>query len=281
MSGSNEQRVVNTTTGGMKGAKDEAYSLLPWDMMGEVARLYNFGAQKYDRNNWRKGYDWHLSHDALHRHLAAFWNGERKDEESQCDHLASVIFHAFALMYFQDAHPDLDDRPCTAMPRQRAIEDMRARLEAGQITLTDDEPRVIDAVKLHTISLDERPGPFIGEFVVTDVTPEGAKHRVEHVSVDPALEGSQYRIASQSDSPLENPVQATTTPDVLRAPSSGAGEPVSMQVPVYATDKADGMLHTALVTVPVSMTFEEYRALREGENLPAHARVVRADTIVP
>jgi len=112
-----ETRVINIETGGEKCSKPEQYSLLPWDLMGEVARLYSHGSRKYARDNWRKGFDWSLSFDAMMRHSSAFWSGESEheveagDPETLCHHLASVIFHAFTLMYFEVEHPNLDDRP--------------------------------------------------------------------------------------------------------------------------------------------------------------------------
>lgn len=106
-----EKRIVNEATGGMKGRKDERFELLPWEELAEVARLYGFGASKYEDRNWERGYDWSLSFGALHRHAAAFWRGEEVDPESGCSHMASVVFHALALMRFARAHPELDDRP--------------------------------------------------------------------------------------------------------------------------------------------------------------------------
>ena len=110
-----EVRIFNERTGGMKGSKQDDFSLLPWEQLAEVAKLYAFGAEKYDRNNWRKGYDWHLSYASLQRHAAAWWEGDEVDEESGCDHMASVVFHALALMFFRKYHPDLDDRWRTTM----------------------------------------------------------------------------------------------------------------------------------------------------------------------
>jgi hypothetical protein len=106
-----EVRVVNGSTGGEKGKKPESYSLIPWSQLDEVARLYNAGAQKYSRDNWRKGYDWSLSFDSLIRHARSWWEGEETDPETGCSLLASVVFHAFGLMYFKEHHPQLDDRP--------------------------------------------------------------------------------------------------------------------------------------------------------------------------
>lgn len=102
---------ITSSTGGQKGTKPERYSLLPWDELDEVARLYHFGSTKYDDHNWTKGYPWHLSFDSLLRHARAFWLGESTDPETGCHHLSSVVFHALALMYFEKHHKDFDDRP--------------------------------------------------------------------------------------------------------------------------------------------------------------------------
>lgn len=107
-----EVRVTNTKTGGEKGRKPQRMSLLPLDvLMRDVAPLYAAGADKYAAHNWRRGYDWSLSADALLRHFSQFWHGEDIDPEMGTHHLAGVVFHALALLHFAHEHPDLDDRP--------------------------------------------------------------------------------------------------------------------------------------------------------------------------
>lgn len=108
-----EQRIVNPVTGGEKCTKPQRMELLPLEQLLEVSELYAAGAKKYDDNNWRKGYAWSLSHGALLRHISLWWEGEENDEETQCSHLSSVVFHALALMYFKRHHLELDDRPPT------------------------------------------------------------------------------------------------------------------------------------------------------------------------
>lgn len=105
-----EVRVVNEKTGGAKGQKDIRFDLLPWEQLWEVARLYGVGAKKYNPGNWRKGYDFSLSYAAMMRHATQFWTGESYDEETGCHHMASVVFHALALMYFDKHCPEMDDR---------------------------------------------------------------------------------------------------------------------------------------------------------------------------
>jgi hypothetical protein len=107
-----EVRVRNEQTGGEKGAKPQAMSLLPWEALLRVSEVYGFGSEKYEPHNWRKGYDWHLSFDALHRHLAAFWTGEDMDPESGLPHLAHAAFHVLTLLVFSEhGYEALDDRP--------------------------------------------------------------------------------------------------------------------------------------------------------------------------
>ena len=106
-----EKRITNAVTGGQKGSKAARFDLLPPGPLWKVAELYGRGAEKYAPRNWQRGYDWSLSFAAMMRHAWQFWRGEDVDPETGCPHLASVVFHAFAMMEFSDTHPELDDRP--------------------------------------------------------------------------------------------------------------------------------------------------------------------------
>lgn len=93
---------VTSPTGGQKGSKPEQMSMLPVPALEEVARVYAWAVStgKYDRHNWRRGYDWSLSYDALQRHVMAFWKGQEFDPDSGLQHLAHACFHIFTLMTF-------------------------------------------------------------------------------------------------------------------------------------------------------------------------------------
>ena len=109
-----EERIVSNT-GGAKGQKPAQLSLLPMKALMDVAKVYGYGAMKYDdvhgtRSNWRQGYDWNLSFDAAARHMTAFWDGEEDDPESGHPHLAHAIFHMLALMTFVEEYPEGDNR---------------------------------------------------------------------------------------------------------------------------------------------------------------------------
>jgi hypothetical protein len=97
-----------------QGHKDDTdklrYDLIPVLPLAEVAQVYTHGASKYTDKNWELGMAWHRCYGALQRHANAFWSGESRDKESNCHHLASVIFCALALMEYERTHPELDDR---------------------------------------------------------------------------------------------------------------------------------------------------------------------------
>lgn len=101
---------VTSVTGGQKGRKLARFSLIPKKALWKVAELYGKGAEKYDDWNWRKGYNYSLSQDALERHYALWCEGQQYDEETGCHHLAAVVFHCLSLMTFEEEHPEMDDR---------------------------------------------------------------------------------------------------------------------------------------------------------------------------
>ena len=105
-----EIRVTDPRTGGQKGSKPERYDLLPSAALDEVAKVYGFGANKYDVHNWARGYDWGLSIAALERHISAFKQGEDLDPESHLPHLAHAAFHCLTLMMFMKYNLGCDDR---------------------------------------------------------------------------------------------------------------------------------------------------------------------------
>jgi len=139
---STEVRVTDPITGGQKGTKPERFSLLPWDALSEVARVFAFGAAKYEADNYLRGYPWRWSLDALHRHVALVEQGEDYDAESGLLHLAHATFHCLALIAFKLRGLGTDDRwrpaPAPAAPttppsvwQPRLGERARIRPDAG------------------------------------------------------------------------------------------------------------------------------------------------------
>ena len=108
-------------TGGQKGSKMARFDLIPVEALELLAKHFGVGALKYEDNNWRRGYPWHLSYAALQRHLAAFWSGKDYDdhlpdcpadcvEHTGSLHIVCALWHACVLTTFVLEQPDFDDR---------------------------------------------------------------------------------------------------------------------------------------------------------------------------
>lgn len=95
-----EKEFLVSETGGRKEVKEAQYSLIPPRALRALAEVYGRGAKKYERHNWARGYDWSASHDALLRHIQAFWDGKDYDDESGQHHLAHAAWHCFTLYVF-------------------------------------------------------------------------------------------------------------------------------------------------------------------------------------
>lgn len=107
----NDEVRITSATGGQKGQKSARLGGGDPLAFMELARVYGFGEEKYDRYNYLKGYRWSLSVDALLRHLFAFLSGEDRDPESGLLHTAHVAWHGQTLTSFILRGIGEDDRP--------------------------------------------------------------------------------------------------------------------------------------------------------------------------
>lgn len=86
------------------------FSMVSLDLMEEVAKVRMFGAKKYERDNWKKGFKVTRSCAAALRHIFAFLSGETVDPESGLSHLAHGVCCLEHAMYDMRHHPENDDR---------------------------------------------------------------------------------------------------------------------------------------------------------------------------
>ena len=79
------------------------FSLIPVGTLNAVIRVLEFGAIKYEENGWQTVPDARRRYyDAMHRHIDAWWQGEKKDKETGESHLAHAVCCALFLMWLDD-----------------------------------------------------------------------------------------------------------------------------------------------------------------------------------
>jgi hypothetical protein len=85
-------------------------TMLTIEMVELLSRVRMFGAKKYARNNFKKGFKYTRSLAAALRHIFKFLNGEDNDEESGLNHLGHAIACLEHCIYDTIHHPENDDR---------------------------------------------------------------------------------------------------------------------------------------------------------------------------
>ena len=79
------------------------YSLLPENTVHNVIQVLEYGAVKYEPDNWKYVPDARTRYyDAAMRHIDDWWNGSEVDEESSLPHLAHAICCLLFLLWFDD-----------------------------------------------------------------------------------------------------------------------------------------------------------------------------------
>lgn len=91
------------------------WSLLPYDSVEEVVKVLEFGANKYARDNWKRGegFKYTRSFNALQRHILAFMRGEDNDPETGISHLSHAMCNLLFMQHFvlnKDKYKNCDDR---------------------------------------------------------------------------------------------------------------------------------------------------------------------------
>lgn len=97
------------------GRKDDAgktpFHLFPTDAMRAICFVLGFGARKYAPRNWEKGMDWSRVFAATIRHLTAWWEGEKYDQETGFSHLWHAGCCVIFLIAYEMRGVGTDDRP--------------------------------------------------------------------------------------------------------------------------------------------------------------------------
>jgi hypothetical protein len=86
------------------------WGLVPFSALSPMVRVLEFGAEKYDDHNWKKGLTRVEICESLLRHLYAYMEGEDNDQESGLPHIGHIQCNALFLSYMAEKRPDLDNR---------------------------------------------------------------------------------------------------------------------------------------------------------------------------
>lgn len=82
------------------------YSLLPQASLEEAVRVLEYGASKYEIDNWLKPTNWRVSYGCLMRHMSAWQAGEDNDPESGRSHLGHALCNVLQMLHMLQHHPE-------------------------------------------------------------------------------------------------------------------------------------------------------------------------------
>jgi hypothetical protein len=83
---------------------------IPSEMLEELARVMDYGDNKYAPGNWKKGANWLDFLGSALRHIFKWRQGEDVDPESGCLHLAHAICNLTFLLWYSKHKRGHDDR---------------------------------------------------------------------------------------------------------------------------------------------------------------------------
>lgn len=89
------------------------WQLVHFPSLEPMVRVLMFGAEKYEADNWKKGYPIRRTYGSLMRHMVAFMEGENDDPESGLPHLGHAMCNLLFMQYMMDNMEEYDDRRST------------------------------------------------------------------------------------------------------------------------------------------------------------------------
>lgn len=106
-----EESQMGQESAGRFSAGKTRFDLMAPLALDEIARVYTYGTQKYDDDNWWKGLKWKKDvFGCILRHVWKWFRGEKFDKESGLHHLAHAAWNCMALMEYERCGIGIDDR---------------------------------------------------------------------------------------------------------------------------------------------------------------------------
>lgn len=87
------------------------WSLVDFDSLEDMVRVLEFGAKKYDLDNWKKGLPMKQQCESVARHLFALMKGEVNDPETGLPHWAHIQCNAMFMAHTMKHHQEHDNLP--------------------------------------------------------------------------------------------------------------------------------------------------------------------------
>jgi len=107
------------TNGGIKQLKPatmkwdsdkEPLAWIPAECMQGIAKVLAYGAEKYEKDNWRRGIPMSRYISAALRHIHAWNSGEDLDPESGMSHIDHAMCGLMFVQWYIKHRPECDDR---------------------------------------------------------------------------------------------------------------------------------------------------------------------------
>lgn len=121
--------------------------LLPPDALFSVARVFEYGANKYGDRNWELGMDWNRLYAAAMRHMLKWQSGEDADPESGLSHIDHAICSLMFLSAFEYRTHGKDDRSKTLLELRangKPVLDLKPYEIAEQAPAAGNTPKATD-----------------------------------------------------------------------------------------------------------------------------------------
>jgi len=95
----------------MKDDKDkDRIDLLPIDPLFDIAKVFEFGANKYEANSWKTDIEFSRVYSSIMRHMMSWKNGRSIDPESGLNHVAHAGAQIMILLQYIRDREYMDDR---------------------------------------------------------------------------------------------------------------------------------------------------------------------------
>lgn len=76
------------------------WSLVDFKSLEPMVQVLEFGSEKYEPDNWKKGFEGNDLLDCIMRHLVSIMDGETHDKESGLPHMGHIMCNAMFYTYF-------------------------------------------------------------------------------------------------------------------------------------------------------------------------------------